>query len=174
MIYTFYSYKGGVGRTHALANLAAYLCYYKQRRILLIDWDLEAPGLHFYFGKNSNEITSLGLIDILEQHISILRNAEAGTTLTEEDFFNPLTTEASAYTQRLIDAPEGGSITLMPATRYVEGYQTKIESFMIIYTAEAICSGYGSSSKKITIIFLSIAEQALMTTLGYAMYLCQI
>jgi len=41
---TFYSYKGGVGRTMALANVAALLA--KQgRRVFLIDFDLEAPGL---------------------------------------------------------------------------------------------------------------------------------
>lgn len=47
-IITFYSYKGGVGRTFALANIAVLLA--KQRkRVLLMDWDLEAPGLHRYF-----------------------------------------------------------------------------------------------------------------------------
>ena len=41
---TFYSYKGGVGRSLALANTAAVLV--KQgRRVVLIDFDLEAPGL---------------------------------------------------------------------------------------------------------------------------------
>ena len=41
---TFYSYKGGVGRSLALANLAALLVK-RGRRVLLIDFDLEAPGL---------------------------------------------------------------------------------------------------------------------------------
>jgi len=41
---TFYSYKGGVGRTMALANVAAKLAK-EGRRVLLIDFDLEAPGL---------------------------------------------------------------------------------------------------------------------------------
>lgn len=41
---TFYSYKGGVGRSLALANIAALLVN-RGRRVALIDFDLEAPGL---------------------------------------------------------------------------------------------------------------------------------
>ncbi|MDD4101779.1 MAG: AAA family ATPase [Kiritimatiellae bacterium] len=41
---TFYSYKGGVGRSMALSNIAALLVK-KGRRVVLIDFDLEAPGL---------------------------------------------------------------------------------------------------------------------------------
>ncbi len=41
----FYSYKGGVGRSLALANLA-YLLAYKGRKVLILDMDLEAPGQH--------------------------------------------------------------------------------------------------------------------------------
>ena len=41
---TFYSYKGGVGRSMALSNIAALLVQ-KGRRVVLIDFDLEAPGL---------------------------------------------------------------------------------------------------------------------------------
>jgi MinD-like ATPase involved in chromosome partitioning or flagellar assembly len=43
-IVTFYSYKGGVGRTLALANVATDLVR-RGRRVLLVDFDLEAPGL---------------------------------------------------------------------------------------------------------------------------------
>ena len=46
---TFYSYKGGVGRTMALANVAAMLAK-EGRRVLLIDFDLEAPGLDAFDG----------------------------------------------------------------------------------------------------------------------------
>jgi len=41
---TFYSYKGGVGRSLALANVAALLVQ-KGHRVVLLDFDLEAPGL---------------------------------------------------------------------------------------------------------------------------------
>src|SRR4029077_17400270 len=53
-IITFYSYKGGTGRTMALANLACLLARSDPAsaptpRVLAIDWDFEAPGLHRYF-----------------------------------------------------------------------------------------------------------------------------
>lgn len=45
---TFYSYKGGVGRTLVLANIAMYLSRFKQN-VCIMDFDLEAPGLHYKF-----------------------------------------------------------------------------------------------------------------------------
>jgi MinD-like ATPase involved in chromosome partitioning or flagellar assembly len=52
-IITFYSFKGGTGRTMALANVACILAKRQAREggkgVLMIDWDLEAPGLHRYF-----------------------------------------------------------------------------------------------------------------------------
>lgn len=47
-VITFYSYKGGTGRSMALANVAWILAS-AGKRVLAIDWDLEAPGLHRYF-----------------------------------------------------------------------------------------------------------------------------
>jgi cellulose biosynthesis protein BcsQ len=50
-IITFYSYKGGTGRSMALANVACLLASQQpgDKGILMIDWDLEAPGLHRFF-----------------------------------------------------------------------------------------------------------------------------
>lgn len=47
-VITFYSFKGGVGRTMAMANVG-FLAALNGKRVLLIDWDLEAPGLEYYF-----------------------------------------------------------------------------------------------------------------------------
>jgi cellulose biosynthesis protein BcsQ len=46
-VVTFYSYKGGVGRTMALGNVA-YLLAASGKRVLAVDFDLEAPGLSSY------------------------------------------------------------------------------------------------------------------------------
>jgi MinD-like ATPase involved in chromosome partitioning or flagellar assembly/thioredoxin-like negative regulator of GroEL len=45
---TFYSYKGGVGRSLALANIATRLSEFG-KKVCLLDFDLEAPGLHYKF-----------------------------------------------------------------------------------------------------------------------------
>jgi len=47
-VVTFYSYKGGVGRSFALANVGTLLARWGFR-VLCIDFDLEAPGLAHFF-----------------------------------------------------------------------------------------------------------------------------
>src|SRR5579872_709275 len=47
-IVTFYSFKGGTGRSMAVANVAWILAA-NGRRVLVADWDLESPGLHRFF-----------------------------------------------------------------------------------------------------------------------------
>lgn len=69
MIVTFYSYKGGVGRSMALANIGAWL--FKQgKRVLLVDWDLEAPGIESFFYHDEKDLLAIqkkpGLIDLIE------------------------------------------------------------------------------------------------------------
>lgn len=43
---SFYSYKGGTGRTLVVANVARYLARFRQK-VFVVDLDLEAPGLHY-------------------------------------------------------------------------------------------------------------------------------
>src|SRR5438876_10460363 len=63
-IITFCSYKGGTGRSMALANIACILAERQsidgQKGVPMIDWDLEAPGLHRYF-RNKLASGKLGL-----------------------------------------------------------------------------------------------------------------
>lgn len=54
-IITFYSYKGGVGRSMALANVATLLSKWG-KKVLMIDWDLEAPGLEKFFEKYTQKV----------------------------------------------------------------------------------------------------------------------
>ncbi len=79
MIYTFYSYKGGVGRTMALANVAE-LFYRKGLKVLMIDWDLEAPGLEQFFFPDEEKLThiraQLGLMDLVSDYKTKMTQAQ--------------------------------------------------------------------------------------------------
>lgn len=76
-IVTFYSYKGGVGRTMALANVAMLLAKWGYKT-LMVDWDLEAPGLEFYFRDylNVDEIRlHPGVVELLLSQSRIKSNS---------------------------------------------------------------------------------------------------
>lgn len=61
---TFYSYKGGVGRSLALANIAERLSEFG-KKVCLLDFDLEAPGLHYKFSKGGNLQINRGIVDYI-------------------------------------------------------------------------------------------------------------
>lgn len=51
-IISFNSYRGGTGRSLAVSNIACLLAKSSTNpKVLVIDWDLPAPGLHFTFDK---------------------------------------------------------------------------------------------------------------------------
>jgi len=63
---TFYSYKGGVGRSLLVANAAKYLSTLG-KKVFALDLDLEAPGLHYKFELGADTVQTIapGLVDIL-------------------------------------------------------------------------------------------------------------
>lgn len=65
VVATFYSYKGGVGRTLNLVNTAAELTH-KGYSVLVWDMDLEAPGIQniSYFEEMSGDIHG-GVVDVV-------------------------------------------------------------------------------------------------------------
>ncbi|MFJ5989346.1 tyrosine-protein kinase family protein [Lentzea sp. NPDC092896] len=68
-VITFYSYKGGVGRSFTMANIAVLLARWGYR-VLTIDWDLEAPGLHHYFAPVLQAAPNGGVIDLAHDFLA--------------------------------------------------------------------------------------------------------
>ncbi|MFF3322365.1 FxSxx-COOH system tetratricopeptide repeat protein [Streptomyces sp. NPDC002889] len=68
-IITFYSYKGGTGRTMALAN-TAWIMASSGKRVLVVDWDLDAPGLDLFlhpFLDQDKLRTTPGVLDLVSR-----------------------------------------------------------------------------------------------------------
>lgn len=121
MIISFYSYKGGVGRSQLCANLASYLCHRADKKILLWDWDLEAPGLHYFFNKGMNDINSPGTIELLRNYTNVMRTK---SNVTENDY--PVFLPQSFIS---LVAGEKGKIDLIPAGSYNDNYISKVNDF---------------------------------------------
>jgi cellulose biosynthesis protein BcsQ len=66
-VVTFYSYKGGVGRTMALVNTAAVLAL-RGRKVLIVDFDLEAPGISTY-SPFSGLTNAKGVVEYVSEYI---------------------------------------------------------------------------------------------------------
>ncbi len=94
MIVTFYSYKGGVGRSMALMNVGEILADVGYD-VIVCDFDLEAPGLERYVIDDLAVVNRLrasrGVIDLLEEYRETLAGAgpgqpEAKAISVPEDF----------------------------------------------------------------------------------------
>ena len=128
MIFTFYSYKGGVGRTMALANVAE-LCYRHGLKVLMIDFDLEAPGLERFFQvpealyQPDEVIEQRGIIDLLLSYKELrdlpsdnLNSEEKLEESEEENFFPFYVEPISNFIVPLYEENEqGASLSIIQA-----------------------------------------------------------
>jgi cellulose biosynthesis protein BcsQ len=80
---TFYSFKGGVGRTMALVNVGFELAR-RGRRVLLVDFDLEAPGLTTYAALHK-EGGHPGMVEFVSEYIRTREAPEISSFLYEVD-----------------------------------------------------------------------------------------
>jgi MinD-like ATPase involved in chromosome partitioning or flagellar assembly len=120
-IITFYSYKGGVGRTMCLANIGVLLAKWEYK-VLVIDWDLEAPGLENFFAEfNKNgKVKKQGLIDIL---------TEFANTSDLDSPNNLLLNNWQDFVVHLPVADAPGCLDMITAGNRDEKYYEKVRSF---------------------------------------------
>ena len=118
-IVTFYSYKGGTGRTMALANVAWILAA-NGRRVLVADWDLESPGLHRFYAPflPTDASDAPGVIDMVRAYEwAALRNTDGGPGLAAES------AQVQQYAFSLNwDFPKGGGLDFLSAGRQNNDY----------------------------------------------------
>jgi MinD-like ATPase involved in chromosome partitioning or flagellar assembly len=128
----FYSYKGGVGRTLLVANTAQFLAM-SGRRVVALDLDLEAPGLHQKLGNREvlARAESGALRGVVDELLNALETEEERHTLVdafvdvlepgEIESLNTLETEQRTHSLRQaaieVDLPSGsnGNLLLLPA-----------------------------------------------------------
>ena len=107
-VVTFYSYKGGVGRTMALVNIAVAEARLG-KRVLVVDFDLEAPSLPSYKVFESSGCGS-GVVDYITSY------RETGIAPDAQQFISQCDVD-------------GAPIWIMPAGRHTDaGYTVALNS----------------------------------------------
>ncbi|GAA2327321.1 FxSxx-COOH system tetratricopeptide repeat protein [Dactylosporangium salmoneum] len=127
-IVTFYSYKGGTGRTMALANVAWILAS-RGFRVLAVDWDLEAPALHRYFRpflEDDFARTTEGVIDLVRDCANAM--LDEPSELDGPDWYLDYT-RVEDYATRLQWDFGGGYLEIVSAGRQDEAYAQRVRSF---------------------------------------------
>lgn len=126
-IITFYSYKGGTGRSMTLSNTAWVLAS-QGNRVLVVDWDLEAPGLHRYFRPflTDAELTATdGIIDMVIEYCTDAVSTSPGTRADwYSDYADP-----SRYAVMLHRFENGGHLDLLAAGRQGWSYSVRVNTF---------------------------------------------
>ncbi|MFF3244031.1 FxSxx-COOH system tetratricopeptide repeat protein [Streptomyces sp. NPDC002870] len=123
-IVTFYSYKGGTGRTMALANVGWILAA-NGYRVLAVDWDLEAPGLHRFFHPFldlSDLEATPGLINLITEYQEEARRAAE----REPDWHRDYARVRPHATSLNWAFPKGGSLDFLSAGRRNRDYSSTV------------------------------------------------
>jgi MinD-like ATPase involved in chromosome partitioning or flagellar assembly len=107
---TFYSFKGGVGRSMALVNVAADLVL-SGSRVLIVDFDLEAPGLDT-FNLAGPGPEALGVVDFVD------RFRTTGIAPDIKDYVH----------RASIDDQHSDGLWVMPAGKQDSGYAFRLAS----------------------------------------------
>ncbi len=124
-VVTFYSYKGGTGRTMALANVAWILAA-NGKRVLVADWDLESPGLHRFFAPfvaAETVETTGGVIDMIRTYEWETTRAEARSAGWHAQFAQ---VRNYAFSVGWDHFPPGGQLDFLTAGRQNQDYSTAL------------------------------------------------
>lgn len=105
----------------ALANVAWLLAETYQKKVLVVDWDLEAPGLHRFFELKDKEI-EFGLLDLLYDYKELLREEKISLPKKLVD--------VKKYIALIEDfGDDKGSISILAAGSQDRRYASRVNEF---------------------------------------------
>ncbi|MDN3293486.1 FxSxx-COOH system tetratricopeptide repeat protein [Streptomyces ficellus] len=131
-IVTFYSYKGGTGRTMALAN-TAWILAANGKRVLAVDWDLEAPGLHRFFHPFLDPSTlgaTTGVIDLITEYAWAATSPAQRPDDWHRDYARIQPHAVSLTPENLgWEFPDGGTLDFVSAGKQNREYSATVSTF---------------------------------------------
>lgn len=111
LVVTFYSFKGGVGRSTALVFVGSLLTA-RGQKVVMLDFDLDAPGLSFMSSSEEFKPAPYGVLDYLYQRC-LVPNEKLLLSIEE--------------CVRRIPLPTPGELYLVPAGDYTQAYVYRLD-----------------------------------------------
>jgi eukaryotic-like serine/threonine-protein kinase len=125
-VITFYSYKGGTGRTMAVANTGYALARETRGQVLMIDWDLEAPGLPDFFPElsegNARGEGRAGILELFEDALAFAGERKDLGSEAAQRFWR------EADIPALVDKTEADGLHLLRSGIVDETYGDRVRS----------------------------------------------
>lgn len=115
----------------ALANVA-WLLAASGRKVLAVDWDLEAPGLHRYFLPylDDPELTRTeGLLDLLWRFVDTAASPRKKWPDGINSPFDLADLERVAIRLKMSEVPDAGALAYVPAGRQDSDYAKRLHEF---------------------------------------------
>ncbi|HEX6182276.1 MAG TPA: TIR domain-containing protein [Pyrinomonadaceae bacterium] len=129
-VITFYSYAGGVGQTMTLANVAWMLAS-AGKRVVALDWDFVAPGLHRYFHPfllDKELLYTGGLIDFFSE--CSFEAAAPGDAGPETEWFEEQAERFCGYAVSVEwEFPGDGALDFVPSGKQGPAYASRVNAF---------------------------------------------
>ena len=153
-VITFHSYKGGAGRSFALANIACVLAQRERENkgVLMIDWDLEAPTLHSYFREHLQYVPTgndqtlndhPGVLDLFEELGAKIQTKTNGASKLSDEATLALLQEINL--ERFILPTQLPGLSLLKAGSFDQRYITRVNAFSwgaLYYRAPLLFQGF--------------------------------
>jgi hypothetical protein len=123
---TFYSYDSAPVRSLALAHAAWLLAgrAHAKTPVLMIDWDLEAPGLHHYFSRADDGHGGAGLLELFETCREQLQGSTAGD---DAEALAARVLDAIDWDDHIVRVDDSRPLYLMRAGRFDDSYGERVD-----------------------------------------------
>ena len=123
---TFYSYDSAPVRSLALAHAAWLLAgrAHAKTPVLMIDWDLEAPGLHHYFPHADDGPGAGGLLELFE---ACREQLHGGTPSEDAEALAGRVLDTLAWDEYIVRVDDSRPLYLMRAGRFDDSYGERVD-----------------------------------------------
>ena len=123
---TFYSYDSAPVRSLALAHAAWLLAgrAHAKTPVLMIDWDLEAPGLHHYFPGADGSHRADGLLELFE---ACREQLNGNTSSDDADALAARVLDTLDWDDYIVRVDDSRPLYLMRAGRFDDSYGERVD-----------------------------------------------